>query len=161
VVGYSLQSFFKDSSLFFLDTIPTGGIHFLFLEYLPLSLKLLPFLCSFLGFSLGYSLFSVEFSMSLTSWLFSSSPLTRFFTFRLYIDTLYNCIAHWCLTFAGPVLYELFDKGVLEYFGPFGLERLLSWFALAVDRFHNFHLFYYQLVFLYFFFVAQFLGELL
>lgn len=106
-------------------------------EYIPSFLKLLPVIFSLSGGT--FSFFLYHFFMRSTMCLFISNTVMqtvyRFFNQKWLFDVLYNQIgALPLLQFGGHTTFVLLDKGFIEFFGPFGLIKLVGTVSKVMSR---------------------------
>lgn len=96
-------------------------------EFLPFSVKILPFAGSMLSVGLVFVFNHSRFSTSAAN-LFrndSARALHRFLSHKWYFDTVYNRLVNQPLLEGGyRVVFGLLDKGLFEAFGPTGLSAI-------------------------------------
>lgn len=112
---------FFGNSIFFFNTDV-----FITAEFLPVHIKFLPVIFSLIGSFSAFFLyhFSIKF---LTKIQLSLQSLYIFFINKWHFDFIYNTfIAKPLLSFGHNISYKLFDRGILELFGPSGITLLVS-----------------------------------
>lgn len=95
-------------------------------EYIPISVKMIPFVLSGIGATLAYGVKTTELSYT-----FLMSPLARklytFFNKRWLFDKVYNdFLGYPALQFGYEVSFKKIDKGVLEILGPTGIMQSMQ-----------------------------------
>lgn len=147
VSGYFLEDLFlgPNASLFFSPSLPPAfGLPLEELEYIPLSLKLLPTFASLFGFISGFfvhtTFLSTLFALSL--YYFSNLSSQKF-----YLDSLYNFFFSKPTLAFGYQQYTVIDRGLLELLGPTGLSHLVAFLSLRFKLFHQGSLFHSLLLF--------------
>ena len=102
---------------------------------LPLIIKLLPAIFSFLGAIIALYLYHInpEFIIGLTN----TNLGRQFYTFlngKYFFDIIYN---HYIIALGLKIGYnisKLFDRGIIELVGPYGLSAILNNTALSIAR---------------------------
>jgi len=103
-------------------------IYFIEAENLPIIIKWIPFFASIIGFFIiiiiqnNYAIFSFSFVGYMHSFFY-------FFNKKWYLDKIIIIIANSVLNFGYYVSLKIFDKGVIEYFGPFGLIKIIPYMS--------------------------------
>jgi NADH-ubiquinone oxidoreductase chain 5 len=105
-------------------------------EFLPVYIKLIPVIFSFLGFLLAY-LFYVVLSPRFLYSLKQKSLVIFFYNFfnrKWFFDKVYNeFINQIVLNLGYYKTYKLLDRGVIEKLGPFGLMNFFYNNALKIN----------------------------
>ena len=130
-IGFLTKDFFIGIGSDFWDSsilILPNHIFFIEAEFLPVTIKWLPFFLSFLGILLSSFI-------NIFNWNFFSfgkvNPLLSFFSFlvnkKWYFDVIYNKIfVKLLLNFGYLVSFKLLDRGFIELSGPFGMSKLVN-----------------------------------
>ena len=148
--GYLLKDMFVGFGSIFFDNsiliLSWNALNF-DIEYMPLFFKLLPTICTFLGFGLSYVLYSSNV-MSLMS-----TGLIRVYTFlsqKWFFDLIYNYyIGNYILWVSYENYYKVIDKGFLEYFGATGIIRIIYKISTNTLKFQSGFIYHYiSLIFL-------------
>lgn len=109
-------------------------------EFLPLYVKLTPFIGSMLSVILVFAINSAVF-VERSSLLYTNvnvRELHRFLSHKWYFDTVYNLFINQPLLVGGyRVVFALIDKGLLETFGPTGAGKLSFYFGNIVTTFQT------------------------
>ena len=109
--------------------------------------KIQPFFLTLLG--LWISLVVVYFIRQNNIIIENSIYIYSFLAKKAYFDQIYNYFfAQSALTFGYKILYKLLDKGILEYFGALGLEKLTvinSKFLLRIQTGYLYHYMFYTI----------------
>ena len=137
-VGYLAKDLFLGlGSDAFLNSIFVHPKNLVFIdaEFIPYHIKLIPLIFSFSGIILCFIFYLFLLKLN-TLWLivynqnnFNILKVHHFF-YKLYnkkwfFDTVYNLfIGYPVLKFGYNVTFKLMDKGVIEFFGPYGLSLL-------------------------------------
>ena len=113
--GYCLKSLFLGNSLFMSDELPIM-VNQLTVEYIPLKLRLIPIIASFGGLLLYYFYYEYFYEILVSKYKnFYQLLINKFF-----FDSILNKFGT-KLLFKTRYLFLLFDKGLLEVFGPTGI----------------------------------------
>lgn len=134
IAGYAFQGFYTTTLGIWGNSIalPTATAtveH----EYIPIQIKMIPTILSFLGLLIGYLVFSTNMHYKLNLYLAAINSLTNQ---KFYIDQIYNQILAKGTTSFGYKQYVTIDRGYLETFGPWGLIK--TTFSLqSMQKFHN------------------------
>jgi NADH-ubiquinone oxidoreductase chain 5 len=105
----------------------------------PLIIKLLPLIFSFTGIITALIL-NVFWSQLLTKLKFlkMSRLLFLFLNKRWFFDTIYNYyIATPLLKSGYTISYKLFDKGLIEFFGPYGATVVINYLGKKLSVVQN------------------------
>ncbi len=137
-VGYLAKDLFLGlGSDAFLNSIFVHPKNLIFIdaEFIPYHIKLIPLVFSFSGIFLCFFFYS--FLLKLESFWFNAYDsknlnivkvhhfLYKFYNKKWFFDTVYNLfIGYPLLKFGYNVTFKLMDKGVIEFFGPYGLSLL-------------------------------------
>ena len=97
-------------------------------EFLPHTYKLIPLILSCSGAILAYFLYTFNFK---TLYLIKTSSIGlnfyNFFNRKWYFDRIYNeIITQQILNFGFNFSYKNIDRGIIEYFGPYGITNEIS-----------------------------------
>nr|YP_010726704.1 NADH dehydrogenase subunit 5 [Cystoclonium purpureum f. stellatum]WDY85191.1 NADH dehydrogenase subunit 5 [Cystoclonium purpureum f. stellatum] len=127
-----LGSDFWRGSIF---VLPTHNF-FIEAEWLPISIKWLPFILTFFGIILASLINITNFYKY---FLFNRFKLSSFFVFliskRWYLDTFYNrFIVYPLLNFGYLISYKILDRGFIELAGPFGFSKLILNWTLVISK---------------------------
>jgi NADH-ubiquinone oxidoreductase chain 5 len=103
-------------------------------EFLNFLIKNIPFL-----FTLIFSILSVIFFLFFNFWFFSFLKVSlilknfyNFFSYKWYIDVLYNKIIVGNFFFFSYCYVKHIDRGLLELFGPLGIVKILNFCLRAI-----------------------------
>jgi len=137
-VGYLAKDLFLGlGSDAFLNSIFVHPKNLIFIdaEFIPYHIKLIPLAFSFGGIFLCFFFYS--FLLKLEYFWFNAYNnknlnivkvhhfLYKFYNKKWFFDTVYNLfIGYPLLKFGYNVTFKLMDKGVIEFFGPYGLSLL-------------------------------------
>jgi NADH-ubiquinone oxidoreductase chain 5 len=114
-------------------------------EFLAPSIKLIPVLFSLSGALCGFLVYHFSWHLSLDkSPLFIS--LYTFFNSKWFFDYIFNSylvkpIFNWGHT----VSYKLLDRGLIEYFGPLGVSRLINSLSILISSLQSGYIYNYAL----------------
>jgi len=119
-------------------------------EFIPASIKLIPVAFSFFGIALSLFLYNrMEFFLFRLKGSRLGRTLFSFFSKKWYFDLVYNrYIVDFIFKLSYQGTFKAIDKGLLEYFGPSGLQRFF--YKLS----YYFHLFQTGYVYSYVFIVV-------
>ena len=116
--GYFLKDMFLGfGSIFFSSSIVNISSRLIFfdMEFIPLSIKILPTIFGFFGFSVVFFIYNtLKFNRinKINLWFYS------FLNNKWYFDHIYNYyIGYFLLALSFNICYKTIDKGFLEYFG--------------------------------------------
>ena len=137
-VGYLAKDLFLGlGSDAFLNSIFVHPKNLIFIdaEFIPYHIKLIPLFFSFSGIFLCF--FFYAFLLKLELFWFNAYNnknlnivkvhhfLYKFYNKKWFFDTVYNLfVGYPLLKFGYNVTFKLMDKGVIEFFGPYGLSLL-------------------------------------
>jgi NADH-ubiquinone oxidoreductase chain 5 len=116
-------------------------------EFLPFYIKLIPVIFSLFGafFSYFFYLFyytkinQINFNFY-TFFIY----LYRFFNKKWYFDVIYNYFfVKKILNFGYYISFKLFDRGFIEYFGPFGLTSLINFYSSNIGSLQTGFIYHY------------------
>jgi NADH-ubiquinone oxidoreductase chain 5 len=114
-------------------------------EFIPLWVKLVPLLFSLFGFFssfLLYSFFKADLFFLKTSVF--GLPLYVFLNRKWFFDKVYTeVVTQPFMVFSFRYSYQFIDKGVLEWFGPFGLGLFVYGQATQVSKYQTGSIFHY------------------
>ena len=127
-------------------------------EYIPQSVKLIPFLFTIIGALLAYIVCVVYSKVSykiiknfniFNSQSLSIKTLYFFLNKRWYFDKVYNdFIGYKALDFGYQTSFKTLDKGVFEVLGPFGISVLLQNITNYISKLQSGMIYHYALVML-------------
>lgn len=175
-VGYLAKDLFLGlGSDAFINSIFVHPKNLIFIdaEFIPYHIKLIPLVFSFSGIFLCFFFYS--FLLKLESFWFNaydSKNLTivkvhhflyKFYNKKWFFDTVYNLfIGYPLLKFGYNVTFKLMDKGVIEFFGPYGLSLLgyESSFFMKTNYMRGNLKFYVQFMVLFTVFILFFIAVL-
>lgn len=119
-------------------------------EFLPLNIKILPFLLSMLGVSLSFIIYYVLNTVSIIQITKNFSifvKIYRFLSKKWYVDLIYNqYMARFYFFISYHITFKWIDRGLVEFFGPLGIVRTSDKIAINVSKLHSGFL--YQYIFL-------------
>jgi NADH-ubiquinone oxidoreductase chain 5 len=110
---------------------------------MPYWLKSIPLLFSFLGSLISYWAFQ-NVSLYIYNLHLSSigNSIYKYFSNKWYFDNIYNeHLISKCLNFSYNVSFKLLDRGWLEFLGPNGLIKLISYTSRFISRLHTGYVF--------------------
>lgn len=117
-------------------------------EFLPTFLKLLPVIFSMFGLLLAFVLYQFNFKFFYE--LKTSNIGLYFYNFlnkKWYFDKVYyELINQNLLKISYNVTYKLVDKGIIEFFGPYGLLFIFSNWSNKIIRIQTGFIFHYSLL---------------
>jgi NADH-ubiquinone oxidoreductase chain 5 len=172
-VGYAtkdmiigLGSSFWGNSIFILSK----NISFLEAEYLPYTIKLIPFVFSHFGVFVAYhtsfilsgsvkkssSLSNIDLSFHknviLFDWFFSNPLYLKIYTYfnqKWHFDDLYHrFIVQKFLDFGHHISFKLIDNGWIAYLGPYGLGRAVQNFSYQFGKLQSGYVYHYAFIIL-------------
>lgn len=117
-------------------------------EFISTSVKLVPLLMGVLG--ICFCSFLILFAKKyLYYYTFFGNLVLNFLINKWYFDYIYNFYINlYIFDFAKRYIYKIIDKGMLEFFGPFGFWQILNYsnFKLLKTQngFISYYLFYYS-----------------
>jgi NADH-ubiquinone oxidoreductase chain 5 len=114
-------------------------------EFLPLSLKLLPLFFAFSGGLLSFLFHFFFFHLFLSFQLGSFGlPLYKLLNGRWFFDSLQNqFIAYPSTRFGYVVAFKSLDRGAIEQLGPTGLFRFLDYLTGVYTKLHSGYIYHY------------------
>lgn len=117
-------------------------------EFLPVYIKTVPVIFSIFGAFLSY-LFYMKYYKLLSKFNVTSIGI-YFYTLmnkKYYFDIVYNeFIVKKLLSFGYLVSFKLFDRGLIELFGPFGLSMLVSNITKKVSKLQTGFIYHYAFI---------------
>jgi NADH-ubiquinone oxidoreductase chain 5 len=120
---------------------------FLIAEFIDIKIKLIPLIFSFLGIIsslLFYILINKNVRFYNRSWYIL---IYHFINQKWYFDLVYNnFIIKSILSFSYKITFKLIDRGIIEYFGPFGIINFISKSTLLISRFQSGYIYHYIFV---------------
>jgi proton-translocating NADH-quinone oxidoreductase chain L len=160
--GYASKDFFVGmGSPFFFDSIYNSFFQnqLVEYEYLSVSVKNTPVICSIFGAFAGLFLYSC-FS-HIASYFFLSRKwfFFLFFSQKWFFDQIYSFfIVHGLLRAGYSFAFNVVDRGVIEYFGPFFFYKNTLTVALVQRFFFTGYLYHYFIIYFsaLFFFIFNF-----
>jgi len=135
-VGYLGKDIFLGlGSDFFLNSIYINpyNLEFIDAEFIPYHIKLIPVIFSFSGIFLSFIFYFIILRISnLWKHFYLNIALVKYFRFfykifnkKWFFDTVYNLfIGYPILKMGYNITFKLFDKGIIEFFGPYGLSLI-------------------------------------
>lgn len=145
--------FIGDSGLSFWKTaIYVSPQHLIGLEseFIPLEVKLFPLILTIGGIVFGIILYSILIKFKFN---FKLSPIGlffyNFFNRKWYFDKLNNIfISNPILNISYKYTYQIIDRGLIEFFGPFGFTLLINHFSNIINKTqtNSFYLYIYLLL---------------
>lgn len=145
-VGFLFQEIFGGlGSFFFGNSIFILPEHFIVIEieFFPWYIKIIPILFSLGGFTgtLLFYFFFPSFVYSLKLFFF---PLYTFLVKKWFFDIIYNqFLVKPLFFFSYSSIYLILDKGLLEFFGPYGLKLLLTKLSKQIHLLHTGIIYHY------------------
>jgi len=147
-IGYLTRDLFIGLGTdFFQNSIPTPGIY-IESEFIPVTIKLIPLICTIMGMLIGYFVF-LKYTKNFNAQSFGLRRLFTFFNQKWHFDNIYNYFI------AKPLLYIGYkhtfltvDRGFLELFGPTGLTQLFTKISKESSNLHTGYLFHYIFIFI-------------
>jgi proton-translocating NADH-quinone oxidoreductase chain L len=119
-------------------------------EFLPVTFKLLPTICSLFGMISAYIIyhgFIQEAFICKTSTL--GIQIYTFLNKKWYFDKIYHeTINQNVLVYSFNITYKLIDRGIIELFGPYGIRYQLGKTSKYLQKTQTGYIFDYILVFL-------------
>nr|WDA66149.1 NADH dehydrogenase subunit 5 [Lithothamnion corallioides] len=135
-IGFFTKDFFIGAGTNFWGlSIFVSPYHLVFIEaeFLPISIKWLPFVLSSFGILIAsiFNIYNYRYYSLVTT------PVLSFLLFlvskKWYIDILYNrFLVYPLLNFGYLVSFKTFDRGFIELSGPYGISRLISFFGKKI-----------------------------
>src|ERR1700748_283912 len=121
VAGYALQGLYTSTlGIWGNSIVLPAACATIEHEYIPIQIKMIPTILSFLGLFIGYLVFSTNFYYKINVNLAAINSLTNQ---KFYIDQIYNQLLAKGTTLFGYKQYVTIDRGYLETFGPWGLIK--------------------------------------
>ena len=154
VISIFFGFFFKDVFLGYGSYGPGNCLGFSYAAPFQFDSELIFFYCKTLPFFLTLSgiwisLLIIYFIGQNKMIIDSFKDIYEFLSKKVYFDQVYNYfLVQPGLVFAYNVLYKLLDKGILEYLGPLGLEKLIktnSEFFLKTQTGYLYHYMFYTI----------------
>jgi NADH-ubiquinone oxidoreductase chain 5 len=97
-------------------------------EFLPFYIKLIPVVFSLFGCIISFIFYNFYYSLSIN--LYTNKVFYNVYTFLIkkwYFDLIYNNLLVYNLFyFFYKITFKLIDRGLIEYFGPLTLVRILQ-----------------------------------
>ena len=120
-------------------------------EFLPHSIKMIPVIFSVSGMVLAHILYSMTPLKILYNFKMTSFGLAfyNFFNRKWFFDKVYNEYLNQGVLYIGyDGTYKVVDRGIIEFFGPFGLSNVLYNSKLNVSRLQTGLIYHYTFVML-------------
>jgi len=120
-------------------------------EFLPHSIKMIPVIFSVSGMVLAHILYSMTPLKNLYNFKMTSFGLAfyNFFNRKWFFDKVYNEYLNQGVLYIGyDGTYKIVDRGIIEFFGPFGLSNVLYNSKLNVSRLQTGLIYHYTFVML-------------
>jgi NADH-ubiquinone oxidoreductase chain 5 len=128
--------------------VKPNNIQLIDAEFLPIFFKLLPILFSFFGLFLAFFLYNFKFKFFYK--LKMSKIGLYFYNFlnkKWYFDKIYYEIFNQnILSISYNISYKLIDKGVIEFFGPYGLLFIFSNWSRQLIFLQTGYIYHYSLL---------------
>jgi len=120
-------------------------------EFLPVGLKLIPFILSLAGASLASFLYQTSFIKFFLFKDIIGLSTYRFFNYKWYVDVIYNCFARFLMFIGYSITLRSLDRGLIEFVGPTGLVQGISFLvnkikALQIGFLHSYLLFFVSIL---------------
>jgi proton-translocating NADH-quinone oxidoreductase chain L len=151
-IGFLFQEIFGGlGTHFFGQAVYTLPLNYnlIEIEFFPWYIKLLPIFFSLSGFIVTLMLYFYG-ARGLYSMKIFFFPFYCFLIKKWYFDTIYNkYIVQPLFFFSYSNIYLVMDKGLLEFFGPFGFKQILLQFSKQISHLHT-GIFYHALCFMLF-----------
>lgn len=139
--GYLLKGLFTSNSLFFSDSLAITMDQFVF-EYVPAIVRLIPVFASLFGLFFFWFYYSFYFDI-----LYSHKYLYSLLLENFFFSSFLNLISLKFILFTRTV-FLMFDKGVLEIFGPSGIYYVTKYIAISMLRIYTYNNFFFHLFFI-------------
>jgi NADH-ubiquinone oxidoreductase chain 5 len=120
-------------------------------EFLPHSIKMIPVIFSVSGMILAHILYSINPLKTLYQFKLTQFGLGfyNFFNRKWYFDKVYNEYLNQGVLYIGyDGTYKVVDRGIIEFFGPFGLSNVLYNSKLNASRLQTGLIYHYTFVML-------------
>ena len=138
-------------------------------EVIPFFFKFFPIFLSFVAVFLSFFLYS---SRNGFFYFFKTSPFGKFlysFLNRKWLfDKIYNeFITQYFFYFSYFICYKIIDKGLIEFFGPFGISSFVlkkivrTFLLLQTGKPYHYILFFFSSFFILLFFIGEFWSTIL
>lgn len=126
-------------------------------EYIPLYIKIIPLVLSFMGLLIGLIFLTVVDINGIIKY----KSFFYFFNFKWYFDFFYNSfIAFPALSTGYYITFKFIDRGVFEFFGPTGLRysvyNIANFFNLLYNGLVYHYAFIFFLTLIFFFFLPNY-----
>lgn len=135
--GYLLKNLFLNNSLFFSDTLAITSNQ-LVNEYVPFWLKLVPIIASSLGLFLFHNYYGLYLDI-----LYRNKNVYKLFLENFFFSSILNWLSS-KIVFSSRTVFYLFDKGLLEIFGPSGIFYITRYFSFSFLRVYLYKNFFSQ-----------------
>jgi len=119
-------------------------------EFISQFFKLLPVCLSLLGVSISFILYNSQnrLMFKITKMSFFKF-IYNFLNKKWFFDKVYNeSFGQFFFKFGYSVSYKIIDKGVIEFFGPSGLSKVISVLSYNISRFQSGYLYNYTFLIL-------------
>jgi proton-translocating NADH-quinone oxidoreductase chain L len=150
-IGYLTKDMFIGLGTHFWNNaiyVHPNNIQMIDAEFLPTIFKLLPVIFSMLGFILAFILY--QFNFKLFFYLKISNIGLYFYNFlnkKWFFDKIYyEIINQNILQISYNITYKLVDKGIVEFFGPYGLLFIFSNWSKRIIKIQTGFIFHYSLL---------------
>ncbi len=145
-VGFMFQEVFGGLGSFFFGNailILPSNFNIIEMEFFPWYIKIIPIFFSLSGFILTL-LFYFKYIDLIYLIKITFFSIYKFLVKKWYFDIIYNkFIVKPLFLFSYTSVYLVLDKGLLEFFGPFGLKIILSKFSKQVQFLHTGVIYHY------------------
>lgn len=154
-VGFICKDMFLGfGTNFWLNSFSTSNYFIETSEFLPLYVKLLPFVFSFLGIILSLYVYTTSFTYIYNFFLLYKNCLNIllknfyvFFSKKWYFDMFYNQLVVKNILYSGyNYTFKFIDRGVIEIFGPLSLVRFFFNLSNKVSKLQTGFLYHYFFV---------------
>ena len=120
---------------------------FLVAEFINIKIKLIPLIFSFFGIIsslLFYIIINKRVIFYNNSWYIL---IFHFINQKWYFDLVYNnFLIKPILSFSYKITFKLIDRGIIEYFGPFGIINFIYKLTFLISRFQSGYIYHYIFV---------------
>lgn len=142
--GYLFKNFFLGlGNNIFYGSIFVLRPEILQVEFLWFGIKFLPFFILLFSFLVFDELFFGYFKENPQTYAINHDVFL-FFNKRMFLDSLLNLFINFFIYKLSYKIFYIFDKGLLEFFGPFGISCLLNFFfELFSKKIHSGYLSFY------------------
>jgi NADH-ubiquinone oxidoreductase chain 5 len=149
--GYVLKEIFIgiNSNFFSLSILSINTLPSINCEFLPFFIKLVPTVLSCLVAILSYYFFSSTTYLYFVAWQYQYINLYNFFANSWYFDKFFNFFTSTFYIYSYQYVFKLVDKGILEIFGPQGLNQNFKFVSKKLLYFYDGFLYNYIILVLF------------